>query len=183
MLSNRASNGESDVRSEEWPTNQIQQLNNFINPARRRATQACDCTAEHRSEHPSSWSSGRYLHDSSHRQGNGWPILPDRHVRSSRRRAASSPSRIQYLSPALFVCSTSKCKHDSGNSHQRWERVLPLLLSCPRKRVTPEIKRDLLQAECGRPEQSIKLAAFVFLVLHDEGVLLTEIRFSKFRSR
>jgi hypothetical protein len=64
-----------------------------------------------------------------------------------------------------------------------WERVLPLLLSCPRKRVALEIKRDLLQAECGRPEQSIKLAALVFLVLHDEGVLLTEVRFSKLRSR
>jgi hypothetical protein len=32
------------------------------------------------------------------------------------------------------------------------ERVLPLPLSCPRKRVTLEIKRDLLQAECGRPK-------------------------------
>jgi hypothetical protein len=29
------------------------------------------------------------------------------------------------------------------------------------------------------PEQSIKLPALVFLVLHDEGVLLTEIRFAK----
>ena len=65
----------------------------------------------------------------------------------------------------------------------RWERVLPLLLFFPRQRVALEIKRDLLQAECGRPEQSIKLAALVFLVLHDEGVLLTEIRFAKIRCR
>jgi hypothetical protein len=67
--------------------------------------------------------------------------------------------------------------------YQRWKRVLPLLLFFPRKRVALEIKRDLLQAECGRPEQSIKLAALVFLVLHDEGVLLTEICFAKIRCR
>jgi hypothetical protein len=63
------------------------------------------------------------------------------------------------------------------------ELALPLLLFFPRQCVALEIKRDLLQAECGRPEQSIKLAALVFLVLHDEGVLLTEIRFAKIRSR
>ena len=67
----------------------------------------------------------------------------------------------------------------TSQATQRWERVLPLLLFFPGQRVTLEIKRDLLQAECGRPEQSIKLAALVFLVLHDEGVLLTEIRFAK----
>jgi hypothetical protein len=49
--------------------------------------------------------------------------------------------------------------------------------------VALEIKRDLLQAECGRPEQSIKLAALVFSVRHDESVLLPEIRFSKLCSR
>jgi hypothetical protein len=74
-------------------------------------------------------------------------------------------------------------KHESGNSLSTVERAVPLLLFFPRKRVALEIKRDLLQAECGRPEQSIKLAGLVFLVLHDEGVLLTEVRFSKLRSR
>ena len=82
-----------------------------------------------------------------------------------------------------LVRSTCNVSTSQATLYQRWERVLPLLLFFPRQRVALEIKRDLLQAECGRPEQSIKLAALVFLVLHDEGVLLTEIRFAKIRCR
>ena len=74
-------------------------------------------------------------------------------------------------------------KHESGTSLSTVELALPLLLFFPRQRVALEIKRDLRQAECGRPEQSIELAASVLLVLHDEGVLLTEIRFAKIRCR
>ena len=60
--------------------------------------------------------------------------------------------RVQYLSSVPLVRSTCKVSTSQATLYQRWERVLPLPLSCPRKRVTLEIKRDLLQAECGRPK-------------------------------
>jgi hypothetical protein len=43
-------------------------------------------------------------------------------------------------------------KDESGNSLSTVERALPLHLFFSRKRPALEIKRDLLQAECGRPE-------------------------------
>jgi hypothetical protein len=82
-----------------------------------------------------------------------------------------------FVSP--LVRSTCGVRTSQATHYQTVELALPLLLFFPRQRVALEIKRDVLQAECGRPEQSIKLAALVFLVLHDEGVQLTEIRFAK----
>jgi hypothetical protein len=95
----------------------------------------------------------------------------------------TSAYRSAYQQPVPPRPFYQQRKDESGNSLTTVERALPLLLFFPRKRPTLEIKRDLLQAECGRPEQSIKLAALVFLVLHDEGALLPEIRFSKLCSR
>jgi hypothetical protein len=43
-------------------------------------------------------------------------------------------------------------KDQPGNSLSTVERALALLLFFPRKRPALEIKRDLLQAQCGRPE-------------------------------
>jgi hypothetical protein len=86
---------------------------------------------------------------------------------------------IQNLSSVPLVRSICSVRTSQATHYQTVELAFPLLLFFPRQRVALEIKRDLLQAECGRPEQSIKLAGLVFLVLHDEGVLLTEIRFAK----
>jgi mannose-6-phosphate isomerase-like protein (cupin superfamily) len=52
-------------------------------PPGRPATQTRDSTTGNRLENFSCWSRGGYLHDSSNGQRHGWPVLRNRHARTS----------------------------------------------------------------------------------------------------